>query len=330
MSIIHIIAHSFNYIKLDLWNSGVTYTGFALIVVLGLLCFTVLIRTYHRFIISHIYLFLMSFFLLFYHQSFCAVIKNKQCEILLSIPILTTSITIYIINYVYNYIYYYKPINITKFSDNIIQLTLPITPNDKYYKIWICCPEISLFEWHPFSLVNDKVYIKLSGNWTSSFFKLVGIEGNCVFPCVYPKLLLMRKSIIFPNNILQLLSIPSVFICSGIGLTTFIGLLNIVVVDYTLNILVITKSLDDINWCLDIITNISKRNTNIFFTFAFTDTIFTVSFDFDCNIIYSRPDIHHFIENCYISNKFSRNLNVLYSGPNIPLPRSKKYNIFTF
>ena len=347
-SLVHISSHFYNYSRINNWNSGVTYTGYILLVLIYFCLLTLGLKSikYDKFIISHIYLFVIFYILLFYHQSFCIV--NKNCEMLLSVPILFVSITMYILNYIYNYIFScYKIINVTNHSDNIIQIKLNLLPgickgidrnkgnvdciNSK--KIWVCCPKISVFEWHPFILVNDSIFIKCRGNWTSKLhdtFEPHNINIKSHNNSVFPKLLVMRESKLFPSNILQLLENPSVIICGGIGLSTFISLLSVMFtksINYNLPVIIVVKTCDDIKWCRDILIKLSS-NSNVKISIYFTDTPFRYSLNFYCDVYYNRPDIPSLLENYYISSKFSKKINVFYSGP-FKIKQYSKYNLYS-
>jgi NADPH oxidase len=59
--------------------------------------------------------------------------------------------------------------------------------------VFICCPEISLYEWHPFTLTSapnehfHSIHVRIVGDWTTAFSNRLGYVSDPNIPTVVPK-----------------------------------------------------------------------------------------------------------------------------------------------
>jgi hypothetical protein len=83
----------------------------------------------------------------------------------------------------------------SKSSNNgVVRVNILDTQRSSRGIVYVCCPEVSLFEWHPFSLVSDSFsrtdsfYFKISGDWTRKFANTLGVTPDGRVPVTKCKL----------------------------------------------------------------------------------------------------------------------------------------------
>jgi predicted ferric reductase len=169
--------------------------------------------------------------------------------------------------------------NVVLHPGNIYEVVLDLDISFLGKTIYICCPDISYIEWHPFSVCKSSnnnscsVFIKIRGNWTLKFANLLGISSpHSVFSTVYPQIYIDGPFVIFPKNINHIINTKTtLFISSGIGLTTFYNILYHLNDTYAKNMhfVIIAKKTDEILWIINLlnkVSNIQNFHLYIFFT----------------------------------------------------------------
>lgn len=80
-----------------------------------------------------------------------------------------------------------KVLSTEVFSGNVVSLKISKPPSFGYVAgqyVFLNCPQISLFEWHPFTLASSpgdsyvQVYIRVCGDWTNALLKLVNLSSD--------------------------------------------------------------------------------------------------------------------------------------------------------
>ena len=288
--IVHVISHYINFSKLiasnkislsQLLSWGVGYTGHFLII-----CFILFFvfslpyfrkNKYHIFMTMHYVLLILVVVFTIIHGSFCFFKPDPKSGIKCFLPTtwlwVSIPFVIYCVEIFIKYSKKHKIYNVKRYSNDIFEIELKLSP--KYYgkTVNICCPAISLIEWHPFAVTNNSICIKIRGNWTTKFAKLLGILPDSVISTVYPFILIDGPFHCTPKNINQIISNKTcVFIASGIGLTSFYQLFHNLSENITIkntHILIICQKFKDIEFCieiLNIINNIPNVNLHLFFT----------------------------------------------------------------
>lgn len=289
-SFIHIISHYINFYKLISLNKisistllswGVGYTGHFLMI-----CFILFFvfslpyfrkNKYHIFLTMHYILLCLILVFTIIHGSFCFFKPDPKSGIKCFFPTtwlwISLPFILYFIEIVTKYSTKYKIYNVKRYSSDIFEIQLKLSP--KYYgkTIHICCPAISLIEWHPFAVINNSVFIKIRGNWTQKFATLLGILPDSVISTVYPHILIDGPFHCLPKNINQIISNNQcVFISSGIGLTSFYQLFYNLTENIQVKntyIIIICQTFKDIDCCIEIlnlINTIPNLHLHLFFT----------------------------------------------------------------
>lgn len=335
-SAVHSVSHYINFSKLKnppYFNWGVGYTGIFLWILLISL-FSVAancIRTlyFHKFIYYHTVIFVLFVIFSFIHQSFCFIKTDSgKCPIPISWIFVTPPFILLLAENAWKYIGQRSRISIRHVvkHNNIIEIQLPLERSFAGKTVWICCPQISYFEWHPFTVTNTdldiaSIHFKLRGNWTSKFAKSLGIEFDKgqVFPVIFPDVLVQGPFHCYPKNTLQSIQTSdSIIIANGIGITTFAYLLtqiqNLNVLSTSLNVLFIVKYPTELDWLMPTLQSLlSKFPAAVQLTISYTQVTEAYSSD---QISIGRPDIKKFFHSHYISTIHQSNpkTNVYFSG----------------
>lgn len=292
-SFIHLVCHYINFYKLNsldvLFSWGVGFTGHMLSICLFLFFIFSLPyfkkNKFHVFISMH---YTLTFTLLIFssfHGAFCFLKpdpkSNTSCFpttwLWIFLPVVFILFEI-IIKYSSKK---YKIHNVISYPGNIYEIQLNLPDNYCGKTIHICCPDVSLIEWHPFSVSHSNknglcsVFIKIRGNWTKKFSNLLGITNyNTVCSTLFPTIYIDGPFHSLPTNTTNLIyNATTVFISSGIGLTTFQYLLNFIVFKNkplkNMHFIIICKTINEIEWCIPLllhINNIPNFNLYLFFT----------------------------------------------------------------
>lgn len=283
-SVVHSISHYTTFIKFKypLFTSGIGITGHILL----LLLITISISSlpyfrkflYQTFLYFHYTCFIVYIIILFIHGNFC-FIKNDNGEcpqatswFWLSMPLL------YIMTYtLYKSKNKFKIIKFLNCGNNIVKLYINLDKSYMGKSIWICCPNVNTgitkyLEWHPFTvcMYNDSnccIYFKIRGDWTRKFYNTLYIEKNNI------DIIVEGGYQALPKNIVSIISKKQVVLIStGIGITAFVNLFhqlldNIYI--YNLHIILVVRYEQEIDWLLDLITELYKKNNiniSLFFT----------------------------------------------------------------
>lgn len=322
-SIVHSIAHYFNFGKLKTqpyFSWGVGFTGHFLWIVL--LCFPlfslpIIRHTYfHKFIVSHNIFFITFVSFIYIHQSFCFIkTDSNKCPLPLSWMWITIPFFLYLCEIIYKYT---STISLHEYifhSPRLLELKLkPSNLSTLQYTghvIWLCCKNISLFEWHPFAITKYNyssntysIMIKNRGNWTQKLFNQFTYSHH-------PRLLshgpFLNFSIKFIKHVQRN---PTIFVTSGIGLTTFSPILyKLLTMDLHshLHLIIIARNPNDVLWMSDVINSLLLYKSPRFTaSFYFTDTSLRQIQNFNFNHTLGRPDLHHELFNNSIYNNFSK------------------------
>jgi predicted ferric reductase len=99
--------------------------------------------------------------------------------------------------------------------------------------VWICCPEISVFEWHPFTLTSSpydgflSIHIRVVGDWTTAFGNRVGcnFDNNLGNPRQSLPYILVDGG--YGNCSKQLFNYETIFLVgAGIGMAPYASILK--------------------------------------------------------------------------------------------------------
>jgi len=280
-SIIHTVSHIFNYYHLTLNENDIgtllkTPSSITGVLLIGLFIMMYVfslqfIRTnvYELFMIMHYILCIGIFICLLFHSLSCFFHTNKgvclettfwKCMI---VPILLFVLERLHREYTGNKHTIF--INAKKHSHNCTEIELYKPDFEFKPGQWVLlkCPEISRFQWHPFTITSNPIengkvqlFIKERGEWTTQLSEL------------------LLKNNVYKNNIELKISKPYgcsyniisqyrtvVLIAGGIGITSFISLL---------------KSLP---------CKLGHGNTNVYLKKVHLHWVCKNSYDFDCFII---------------------------------------------
>lgn len=196
-SIIHVCAHYINYqslanatLKSERWYaliSGPGFTGKLANILLFLLVTSTSNRikkaNFEVFFYTH-HLFIFFLCVLVLHGSFCFVKLDTKplCSKRELWALVASSSTLYCLEKIYREINGRKKTSITKVIQhpgNVIEAQF--SKSNKMVTgqyIWINCPEISVFQWHPFTLTSCphekflSVHMAIRGDWTKKFAEI--------------------------------------------------------------------------------------------------------------------------------------------------------------
>ena len=117
-----------------------------------------------------------------------------------------------------------------------VQIKKPSIKTRPGQYIFLCCPEIALYEWHPFTLTSSpdedyiSVHIRIVGDWTTAFAQRLGCrfggadEAGLAMPTTLPVVLVdgpygTASDGVFDYEV-------SVLVGAGIGVTPFASILK--------------------------------------------------------------------------------------------------------
>lgn len=170
-SIIHSIAHLVNLGILKLWckclRLETIVTGFVLVIAFTISALASIKKYYKFFLIIHTVLFYTIITTTLFHSSFCFLRQNDNSCMTskLSWLFIIPFVFVYVIETLYKYIYPNRIHAVVTKYDNVFKLDLGnrFSSGDTVY---ICCPSISLLEWHPFSIFDGVCIMSSRGDWT--------------------------------------------------------------------------------------------------------------------------------------------------------------------
>jgi NADPH oxidase len=217
-------------------TSPSSITGFIIAVLILLICIASLNKvkdtSYNIFIILHSILYLGILIMLSFHGCFCFLKKpNGDCYDILFWKYIIIPFILFIAEKVYREYHANKETtfsSIKKYNDYyLLQFYKQSFEFNPGQWILINCPEISRFEWHPFTLTsnsnekgNIEIFIKNKGDWTNKFINILTSKLNdkdlkvkISYPYGYRFNLLSKCRVI-------------VLIAGGVGITRFISLIR--------------------------------------------------------------------------------------------------------
>ncbi|KAF9974818.1 hypothetical protein BGZ73_001678, partial [Actinomortierella ambigua] len=201
-SIVHTLAHYANYYHLEKANesegktaqqmafqTGTGFTGHVLVLILFLMISSSVERVrrkgFETFWYAH-HLFILFFISLMAHGAFCFIRADEPpyCKAS-SYKFVSVSLFFYIVERVLREVRARKPTCIHKIVLHPSKV-VEVQVQKKDFKckagqyVFLNCPEISLYEWHPFTITSApeedyvSVHIRIVGDWTTAFTKLLG------------------------------------------------------------------------------------------------------------------------------------------------------------
>lgn len=326
-SLIHSVAHYINFTKandlVQLLDWGPGLTGNLLILFILLLTITSLQKrikniNYSLYVSLHYITIGIILILTIIHGNFC-ITEQNICPTSTTWMwfILPCSILLY--ENCYKYISGGKgisPVRVIYHNQNLVEIQFPLNNNYCGKTIWINCPSINLFEWHPFTITTWNYYydtcsihIKIRGDWTLKLFNKLQNTKSVKFLIDGPYYCIEKD---FINTITKN---PTLLVSSGIGLTNFAYPLkqlsqNIKMIQSKITLIIIIKSSKEVEWLL--YTLLSLKN-HIHFLFYFTE-ISDVSFPFEYKL--GRPQFDNILDYLILQNRFikANKIKVYYSG----------------
>jgi NAD(P)H-flavin reductase len=340
-SIVHSVASYINFSKLrqakQLYTSwGTGFTGIVLLLVLGFIGIISFTRKhfYHKFIFFHFILASTLLVFLYIHQSFCFYkTDNNVCPLPVSAFILLIPVLFYLSDFISRYCVnnYVKIEKVIIHAKDLIEFQLFLPQCYAGKTIRLNCPDISLFEWHPFttaiyddSTITTSVFVKLRGNWTLKLARYFGYyydtKSNCLsnIPTIFPQLRLTGPYYVYPKRFLDDISnTPTIIVATGIGITSFSYLLTQIQQPLTshLHLVISTKHPNDIRWLFNVLSHLQQ---DLHFSLAvyFTDTNLTTTQEVPFTYQLGRPDFSNLLQTSLILNNFSKHprVHVYHSG----------------
>lgn len=321
-SVIHTITHVINFTRTNrsILN-GTGITGLVLITIIA--TFSVLSKlsqyNYNFMIRFHIFLVIVLFIVVCLHGSFCSIRYTLDI-----CPKPTSWIWILCggIIYVCNFVFMCRKIK-SSYSDNLLCVKLDVPKRYVGKTVWILLPCVSLWEWHPFTVVNKInkrhciidtmknsdsrcLYIKVRGDWTQRLAEKLDNKSRY--------LLINGPYQTLPTNFsLQLQSFPTILIASGTGITSFIDTVNSINVTSStkISVIVIIRTQSE----LELVRLLDKRNIDL--TIYITQNI-QESNDNDTNLYthIGRPDFNDIFDIILLKTSFSEgnHIRVYFSG----------------
>lgn len=348
-SLIHTVCHYINFYKLsvltNLFSWGVGFTGHVLFVLFFLLllfsipCFRKF--SFHSFLFIHYSIMFSIIVFVSIHGTFCFIKPDPKSGvncfpptswawILLPLLVLLSEI---ILKYSHSY---YSIQNVVSYPGSIYEIKVNLPSSFAGKTVHICCPLISIFEWHPFTVSSFNsdscsILIKIRGNWTKKFANALGINNSIVFPTVLPKIYIDGPFFCLPTDILNTIhSHTTLFISTGIGITTFHNLLvqlmlnNNYALLKNMHFVVICKKIEDIEWCLNtlkVLNNIPNFHLYLFFTREKYNEHTYVNINLPYSI--GRPDFESIFNSINILHDHSSQSFVFFSGKHSILSQLK-------
>lgn len=201
-------------------------------------------------------------------------------------------------------------------SDSIVELSLHVDDTYIGKTVRLRCPDISIFEWHPFTVTKHKsVYIKRRGDWTRTLYESVFVQHqknvNVQIDGPYKNM---------SGEIIKWIQTThTVLICSGIGITSFIAVLERCYTDFIpkhVHVIVVVKCYDDIVWFDSHRQCLLEKDIeiDIYITDWSQYSMYTRYLE-SSNIIVGRPDFKHILDKIYLqTHSTCNNIHVFYSG----------------
>ncbi len=346
-SFVHSIAHyvNFNTNKMEklLITSGAGLTGNLIMLFIFLIIISVFIKNKSYFYILHNIFSILCIIILCFHGTFCTIKYNiNTCPDSQSWKWLLSGIIIIFVEKIYKYSCITYSNSIIKITDNLYQINLKLSNNFCGKLIYINIPTINKFEWHPFitSSYNSytctlpttdgrgtsevSIHVKGNGDWTNKIIKYLNTKSLIKLKIDGPYYNLPKN---FTKNILNE---PSVFITSGIGITSFSYILQQIskksLIISNLYLIIILKTPDDISWFIPTLELLSKQK-NIHILFYFTNATLQsqslvskvsntdIYFPFKFNN--GRPNFNNLLDTIFINNLFDKPnmfINIYFSG----------------
>ncbi|KAF9164776.1 hypothetical protein DFQ26_001010 [Actinomortierella ambigua] len=201
-SMVHTLAHYANYYHLEkasesggktaqqmAFLTGTGFTGHMLVLILFLMISSSVERVrrkaFETFWYAH-HLFILFFITLMSHGAFCFIRADDPpyCKAS-SYKFVSASLFFYIVERVLREVRARKPTSIHKIvlhPSKVVEVQMQ--KRDFKCKagqyVFLNCPDISLYEWHPFTITSApeedyvSVHIRIVGDWTTAFTKLLG------------------------------------------------------------------------------------------------------------------------------------------------------------
>lgn len=236
-SIIHVLAHIYNFYKLNLTLLKVSSVTGILLCICFVIIYTsslrfIRIKSFHTFYYVH-QIYILIVVLLLLHGSFCLIKTNSgEC----SGPGYYKWIIVPFLLYCFEIIQRYRCskketyfMNIKKYSNDINSIEL-YKPNISFKAgqwILLNCPDIG-YEWHPFTITSNpieygkvEINLKETGDWTKLLVKYLLKYNNGQVKDI------IRISYPYGNNYNIITNYKvTLLIASGIGITAFMSLLK--------------------------------------------------------------------------------------------------------
>lgn len=272
-SLVHSISHYIKFIqfKYPLYTSGIGITGNTLLLLLisvSLVSLPYIRRLRYQVFLYFHYVFLVIYsIVLFIHGNFC-FIKNDRgvCPISTSWIWLLIPLIYIVIYTLYKFTQKTQIVDMINHGNNIIEVKLQVPDKFSGKTVWICCPDISYLEWHPFTItIKNSFYFKIRGDWTNKFYETLLYNKNRT-------LLIEGPYHTLPTNIDTIIKTKQVVLIStGVGITSFVNLFNELhkYHIYKVHILLVVRYEQEIDWLISMLTDLYKKrgiNIKLFFT----------------------------------------------------------------
>lgn len=344
-SCLHSFFHYINFLKLGSlsnlfsWNAG--FTGHILLICIVTLCSTSIpyIREFlfHKFFVCHIFISSIFVTFNFIHQQSCTF---KTTYNTCSFPTFwiwaSPALVIYLAENIIKYLT--KPFcpshsQLKLHHGRVLEITVPIEETHAGKSIFVCCPSISPFEWHPFVVTcssgsssgSDKnacsIFVKQSGNWTSKLHRKYQIP----FTLRSTSLLIQGPfySLPLPHKLLN--HQPTVWISTGLGIVSFTHILHYLTrKPQTTNtkqplvcFCIIVKSLLHIDWLLSLFLELQNHpNIQLYLYVTEANESTTKLRAKTLRIIYKKPLFHDLLSSISLINNFHLHprISVYFSG----------------
>lgn len=255
-SFVHVIAQYINFQNIAMllaispaqlsYGTPTGVTGLILCLCLFLMVTSSSIATRHNsreiFSVTHNLAFLF-FFVICIHGSFCFIqsdegLPNKCRGGPQTWKWVTSSLFLYLLDLLLRAWNRRMIVTITKVIEHKskvveLQMELPVGGNNKFKYLYICCPEISGYQWHPFTITSaphDKylsVHIRVVGDWTTSFSNRLGCNWDGLVKSTItnlPKIWIDSGYGSSAENVFRFSN--AVLIGAGIGITPFAAILK--------------------------------------------------------------------------------------------------------
>ena len=236
-STVHVIAHVYNMFIQNTFTNIPFYTGIFLILLFSIISISSIkcIRKRYHTLFSMIHLLYISIvFILIYHTSSCYLRTNSNtCVPTTYVYYVTLPFLLFICERIYReYVgmKYTLMTDIKKCNDYyVIEFYKPFFRFHSGQHVLIKCPDISTFEWHPFTITSSpvefdkiQIIIKDSGDWTHKFISYLSQNH------IYNEKTNVRLSYAmgYKYDYISKYKII-VFIAGGIGITSFVSFLKL-------------------------------------------------------------------------------------------------------